>query len=303
MTAIHTLMLSLPCNYYFIYGYRGMNLRSLSDYLNIEDTVQLVREVTKVPFFNEGNLFDLVVKKEIQPIIYFDGCGSIFTSKERSLYPEDFESDTDGDDFDFGKINDNEQLNYVKKYFHLMFGELLLKAAEPEQHFQFKIQNLVDYKAIPNKTLPNSGMNSKYDVHKKTPLHSGDFIMLSTYSDEVPVFAKNDIKFYVLDIINMMKRNGCYSTDNKEGSKLASDKEANPKDSAYHLIAILKDLLLNPDTNPYHFKTDNSKSTNQPTQAGLAEYIDAMDIRGLKARNINGIFSQANKLLNDAQKS
>lgn len=277
-------------------------MRSLSDYLNIEDTVKFVKEVTKVPFFNEGNLFDIVVKKELQPIVYFDGCGSIFTNKERSPYPEDFESETDSDDFDFGKVSDNEQLNYVKGYFHLMFGELLLKAAEPEQHFQFKIQNLVDYKAIPNKTLPNSGMNSKYDVHKKTPLHSGDFIMLSTYSDEVPVFAKDDIKFYVLDIINMIERNGYYSTDDKEDSKLTSDKESNPKDSAYHLIAILKDLLLNPDIGAYHFSTDTNNSTNQPTQAGLAEYIDAMDIKGLKVRNINGIFSKANRLLKDAKK-
>lgn len=277
-------------------------VRSLSDYLNIEDTVKLIKEFTKVPFFNEGNLFDLVVKKELQPIVYFDGCGAIFTSKERSLYPEDFESDTDSDDFDFGKVSDNEQLNYVKGYFHLMFGELLLKAAEPERHFQFKIQNLVDYKAIPNQALPNSGMNSKYDVYKKTPLHSGDFIMLSTYSDEVPVFAKDDIKFYVLDIINMIERNGYYSADDKQTDNPADDKDLNPKDSAYHLIAVLKDLLLNPDTNAYHFKTDSNKSTNQPTQAGLAEYIDAMDIRGLKARNINGIFSQANRLLNDAKK-
>ena len=277
-------------------------MRSLSDYLNIEDTVKFVKEVTKVPFFNEGNLFDIVVKKELQPIVYFDGCGSIFTNKERSPYPEDFESDTDSDDFDFGKVSDNEQLNYVKGYFYLMFGELLLKAVEPEQHFQFKIQNLVDYQALPNKALPNSGMNSKYDVYRKTPLYLGDFIMLSTYSDEVPVFAKDDIKFYVLDIINMIERNGYYSTDDKEDSKLTSDKESNPKDSAYHLIAILKDLLLNPDIGAYHFSTDTNNSTNQPTQAGLAEYIDAMDIKGLKVRNINGIFSKANRLLKDAKK-
>lgn len=278
-------------------------MRSLSDYLNIEDTVKFIKEVTKVPFFNQGNLFDFVVKKELQPIIYFDGCGSIFTSKERSLYPEDFENDADGEDFDFGKINDNEQLNYVKGYFHLMFGELLLKAAEPEQHFQFKIQSLVDYKAIPNKALPNSGINSKYDIYKKTPLYSGDFIILSTYSDEVPVFTKDDIKFYVLDIINMIERNGYYSSDDKKGSKPANNKEANPKDSAYHLITVLKDLLLDPDINAYHFKTDTNKSTNQPTQAGLAEYIDQMNIKGLKTRNINGIFSQANRLLNDAKKN
>lgn len=86
-------------------------------------------------------------------------------------------------------------------------------------------------------------------------------------------------------------------------SETSADEELNLKDSAYHLISVLKDLLLNPDTNAYHFKTDNSKSTNQPTQAGLAEYIDAMNIKGLKSRNINGIFSDANRLLNDARKN
>lgn len=218
-------------------------MRSLSDYLNIEDTVKCIKEVTKVPFFNEGNLFDLVVKKELQPIIYFDGCGSIFTSKERSLYPEDFESDTDSNDFDFGKVSDNEQLNYVKGYFYLMFGELLLKAAKPEQHFQFKIQNLVDYKAIPNKALPNSGMNSKYDVYKKTPLYSGDFIMLSTYEDTNPSFSKVDVKFYVLDIINMIERNGYYSAneDKQAGTPANDDKElpANSQAAVTRLLNVL----------------------------------------------------------------
>ncbi len=277
-------------------------MRSLSDYLNIEDTVKFVKEVTKVPFFNEGNLFDIVVKKELQPIVYFDGCGSIFTNKERSPYPEDFESDTDSDDFDFGKVSDNEQLNYVKGYFYLMFGELLLKAVEPEQHFQFKIQNLVDYQALPNKALPNSGMNSKYDVYRKTPLYLGDFIMLSTYSDEVPVFAKDDIKFYVLDIINMLERNGYYSANDKQPNNPADDKDLTPKDSAYCLIAVLKDLLLNPDINAYHFKNDSENSSNKPSQTGLSSYIDEMKIFGIKKDNINILFQDANKKLKDVKK-
>ena len=280
-------------------------VRSLSDYLNIEDTVKLVKDFTKVPFFNEGNLFDLVVKKELQPIIYFDGRGSIFTSKERSLYPEDFENDDDDDDksFDFGKINDNEQLNYVKGYFYIMFGEMFLQAKTPEKHVQFEIQNLIAYQAIPNQALPNLGMNSKYDVYKKTPLYSGDFIMLSTYSDEVPAFTKDDIKFYVLDIIKMLEKNGYYSADDKQTDSQVNDKDLNPKDSAYHLIAILKDLLLDPDIAAYHFKTDTNESTNQPTQAGLSAYIESMNIKGLKARNVNGIFSTANRLLKDTRKN
>ncbi|CAM3621552.1 hypothetical protein GCM10016272_23600 [Psychrobacter glaciei] len=81
-----------------------------------------------------------------------------------------------------------------------------------------------------------------------------------------------------------------------------NDEVFHPKDSAYHLIAVLKDLLLDPNTTPYMFRTDNQKSTNQPTQAGLAEHIAAMNLKGLKARNINGIFSDANRLLNDLKK-
>jgi len=38
-------------------------MKNLSDYLNIEDTVKFIKKVTKVPVFNQGNLFDLVVKK------------------------------------------------------------------------------------------------------------------------------------------------------------------------------------------------------------------------------------------------
>ncbi|MBH0097263.1 hypothetical protein I6E61_12785 [Psychrobacter sp. NZS113] len=87
-----------------------------------------------------------------------------------------------------------------------------------------------------------------------------------------------------------------------EDKSADDNKELNPKDSAYHLIAVLKDLLLDPNTTPYMFKTDNQKSTNQPTQAGLAEYIDAMNLKGLKARNINGMFSDANRLLSDLKK-
>ncbi len=277
-------------------------MRSLSDYLNIEDTVKVIKEFTKISFFNEGNLFDLVVKEELQPVVYFEGRGSVSLNKTKSPYPEDFEDEDEDDELIIDNIwkgtKSYEQLNYVKGYFYLMHGENTLRAIKLTEHFQFEVKEMVAYKAI-----PNNGLNSKQDIYRKTLIYTGDFIMLSTYDDEIPSFTKDDIRFYVLDIINMVEKNGYYSSnEDKQTDNLADDKDLNPKDSAYHLIAVLKDLLLNPDVNAYHFKTDNSKSTNQPTQAGLAEYIDAMDIKGLKARNINGIFSQANRLLSDAQK-
>ena len=285
-------------------------MRSLSDYLNIEDTVKLIKEFTKVPFFNEGNLFDLVVKKELQPIVYFDGYGSIFINKERSLYPEDFGDEKDisfGDfgnekDISFENISNNEQLNYVKGYFYVMFGEKILRAIEPTDHFQFKVKNLIDYKAIPNTQLPNKGLNSKYDVYRKTLIYAGDFIMLSTYDDTNPIFNKNDVKFYVLDIINMLEKNGYYSADDKQPDNPANDKDLTPKDSAYCLIAVLKDLLLDPDISAYHFKNDSENSSNKPSQTGLASYIDEMKIFGIKRDNINIMFQDANKKLKDIKK-
>lgn len=82
------------------------------------------------------------------------------------------------------------------------------------------------------------------------------------------------------------------------------DKPITPKDSAYLLIAVLKDLVLDPNISPYHFKTDSNNSTNQPTQSELASHIELKnkDIRGLKTRNVNDIFAEANKLLINAKK-
>ena len=88
----------------------------------------------------------------------------------------------------------------------------------------------------------------------------------------------------------------------KQADKPASAKELNPKDSAYCLIAVLKDLLLNPDIGAYHFKSDSKNSSNKPSQTGLANYIDEMKIFGIKKDNINILFTDANKKLKDIKK-
>lgn len=54
---------------------------------------------------------------------------------------------------------------------------------------------------------------------------------------------------------------------------LASDEELTPKDSAYYLIAVLKDLLLDPNLTGFHFQTDNDKGKKEPTQSVLVEHI------------------------------
>ncbi|TXD96520.1 hypothetical protein ES754_10305 [Psychrobacter frigidicola] len=121
------------------------------------------------------------------------------------------------------------------------------------------------------------------------------------------LFGENHKKYYEKQINSLTNQLSQANTEldmlKKKEDMPANDRALSLKDSAYCLIAVLKDLLLDPDINAYNFKTDTNKSTNQPTQAGLAEYIDEMNIKGLKTRNINGIFSQANRLLNDAKKN
>lgn len=137
---------------------------------------------------------------------------------------------------------------------------------------------------------------------------------ISKYGDVTSNSQSQEVSYYLYNSTSLSSRNiriPKYELDSlfqKDVSTDIKDKPVleegiNPKDSAYYLIAILKNLLLDPNTTPYMFKTDNQKSSNQPTQTGLAEHIDGMNIKGLKARNINGIFSDANRLLNDARKN
>ena len=121
---------------------------------------------------------------------------------------------------------------------------------------------------------------------------------ISYYSHKNISISSRDIRIPKCELDSLFQEN--ISTNIID--KPFCDEDSSPKDSAYHLIAVLKDLLLDPNTTPYMFRTDNQKSTNQPTQAGLAEYIEAMNLKGLKARNINGMFSDANRLLNDLKK-
>jgi len=85
----------------------------------------------------------------------------------------------------------------------------------------------------------------------------------------------------------------------KELEELKSTRPANDiKDSAYLLIHVLKELLLDPNLNAFNFKSDSPKSTGEPTQSGLVSYIEDMKVKSLGKRNIEGIFSQASKTHN-----
>lgn len=111
---------------------------------------------------------------------------------------------------------------------------------------------------------------------------------------------KNKIEILESRIRKLETENVSLILQLKEAQPIHPEELLDPKDSAYTLIAILKDLLLNPDICAYHFKTDNNNSTNKPTQAGLANYIDDMQIFGIKKDNINILFQEANKKLKDA---
>ena len=131
------------------------------------------------------------------------------------------------------------------------------------------------------------------------------------------LFAKHDL-LYILSIIKnshfipkleselssasrtISQQHKEIETLKKELRKSQSQQPENDvKDSVYSLILVLKDLLLNPDINAYHFKSDSLKSTGEPTQSGLIQHIINEKIPKLGKRNIEDIFANANK--NDKQ--
>lgn len=128
------------------------------------------------------------------------------------------------------------------------------------------------------------------------------------------LFAKHDL-LYILSIIknsnlipkletDLSSANRTINQQYKEIEKLKKElkksqsqqPENDVKDSVYLLILVLKDLLLNPCINAFHFKSDSPKSTGKPTQTGLIEHIISKNIPKLGKRNIEEIFRLANKL-------
>lgn len=82
----------------------------------------------------------------------------------------------------------------------------------------------------------------------------------------------------------------------------AAENDLSIKDSALLLIATMKDMLLNTEITGYLFQSDTDKGKKNPTQSALTEYIDSMNINGLKARVVNNLLSDANKKMNENAK-
>lgn len=135
----------------------------------------------------------------------------------------------------------------------------------------------------------------------------------TTRDDYELIFLKDDLQ-YIITVIESSHelpelRNSLSDTSrmiaqkNKEIEKLKKElKQATSispkkeiKDSTYSLIHVLKELLLDPNLNAFNFKSESLKSTGEPTQAGLVAYIEDMKIKNLGKRNIEEIFSTANK--------
>lgn len=73
---------------------------------------------------------------------------------------------------------------------------------------------------------------------------------------------------------------------------------------AYSLIAVLKNLLLNPDiTDCYFTNSDNDNAKKAPIQGELSTHIKDMKIPGLSKRNVDDLFSIANDVLAEVQKN
>ena len=88
-----------------------------------------------------------------------------------------------------------------------------------------------------------------------------------------------------------------------QADKLADNNDLSPKDSAYYLVAIMKELLLDTEITGFYFQSDSDNGKKKPNQTALTRYIRNKNIKDLKTRTIDGIFADANKLLNDARKN
>lgn len=278
-----------------------------SDYLSLDDTVEIIREITNEPFFQEHNLFDLVAQRRLSPVFYFEGYALSFVDKSKSLYPEDF---TESEGFIVGGL---EQLNRVRGYFYGRDAENIILSDTPLNHRNYSVQRLLQQSAIPDASLPNRGLNKNYDVFKKTPLMNDDVVLLSvepTRDDVIePSFSKTDARFYFADITILLASEGYLDSDLPENSDHAMD---NPKKQSNNLgtcneklnertetsylttIGLLLELMTTP-------KGVSNKSPFQSQSTIIADIVDKK-IYGQGKSTLETRFSAANSTLENSKK-
>lgn len=278
-----------------------------SDYLTLDNVVEIIREITNEPFFQEHNVFDLVAQRRLSPVFYFEGYALSFVDKSKSLYPEDF---TDSEDF---RVGDLEQLNRVRGYFYGRFAENIILSDTPLNHRNYSVQRILQQSAIPDVSLPNRGLNKNYDVFKKTPLMNNDLVLLSVEPtrDDVtePSFSKTDVRFYFSDIVTLLLSEGCLDSDAPENSDQAMDsankqssnlgtynEKLNERTEASYLTTI--GLLLKLLTTP---KGLDNKAPFQSQSTIIADIVDKK-IYGQGKSTLETRFSEANRTLENSKK-
>lgn len=186
------------------------------------------------------------------------------------------------------------------------------------KNLNFSIQDFVDYrkalhskpkeivsyieeiKNLKQKTIRLIGDNENYqaliNINEATRESSN-----SMFDDTEP--AQGEPKADSQLTVELITAKAIIKQQKLDISKLNKEIEnSKTKYSAYYLLAVMKDLLLNPDITGYYFQSDNDNAKKQPTQTALTNHINDMNIKDLKTRNINGIFANANSLLKDAKK-
>lgn len=121
--------------------------------------------------------------------------------------------------------------------------------------------------------------------------------LLMTYEQLIEELAVANAKIKQLEQVNSK-----FDTLKQQADKPADDEDTNLRNSAYFLIAVMKNLLLDIEITGFIFQTDNDKGKKEPTQSALTQHIESVGIKDLKTRTIDGLFAKANKMLKNANK-
>lgn len=178
-------------------------------------------------------------------------------------------------------------------------------ALKPFKYFYFEFSDLPDLRNSGDNTAASKESNQSNKRLPPPNLFERDKTgtpkvghVIKTYDQLVEELATANNRIKKLEQVKTEA-----NAPKQQEKELDVDEEPNLKDSAYFLIAVLKDLLLDIEITGYYFQSDKDKGKKEPTQTVLAQHIEGMGIKDLKTRNINGLFAKANAMLSDAKKS
>lgn len=197
-------------------------------------------------------------------------------------------------------ISKGDRIALAKKTFHHLMPVGNIKS----EHFDVKLTKSTRlYSSSDGKDAKRMRQLGGVEISQNDLLFPIEQVQdyIDSFVDNAEEDYLNHIERNNLDLQNEIKRlkeeiSMLNKTDKKAVSTVVEESEKTliPKDSAYYLIAVMKDLLLNPDITSYYFQTDNDKGRKEPTQSVLVERIASMHIKNLGTRNISGILADAN---------